>query len=162
MPISATNYDGTKNYEVMETKDLSSTYFEKKNDSKYGLKSIQDGWINENGRIHMGAYATYGVTTFSGNAARIKLRPNVLDKGTLLVGVYKNTGAYSLVMIYWVKSGNTVSVPEVTQLGKSQINVRFATVTDYDIIIDIDNVPQYSGVTAWSSVGINDIVSISV
>lgn len=164
MSIKATNYDQTQEYEVMETKDLSSSYFEKASNSTYKLKDIQEGWFADNSNIKNGALCSRGIYQPVGyNSLRVIVDLFTGgDKGIFVVACQFNQGGQAYSVFYWSKAGNGININGNLHLGPNPIAIRYAAIEGDNILFDLQNVSSYSVVGVWSATGIKELVPISV
>lgn len=164
MAIQATNYDQTREYKVMETKDLSSSYFEKASDSTYKLKDIQEEWFADNSNIKNGALCSRGIYQPAGyNSLRVFVDLFTGgDKGIFVAACQLNQGGQGYSVFYWSKLESGIHIDNNVHLGPNPITIRYATIQGDNILFDLDNISSYSFVGVWSPTGIKGLQPISV
>ena len=147
----------------MQSTDLSSTYFEKKSDGKYGLKAIPLEWFPAGSRILSGALSNATLYTMSGNAVRMELDIAYGDKGILNVYILDNRGVSTAGVIYWVKAGTSVNViAKMLMPGSKDIVVRYSLVSGNTLILDLGDIGVYSSMYVSADKSIMNMYSINV
>lgn len=81
----------------------------------------------------------------SGNALRVEIDITGYDKGMFMIASNGNDASYSWGMIWFSINGQKVNINKEMFINDSKrLNVRYGSVTGTTLIIDFDNIPQYS------------------
>ena len=149
--------------ETLTPDALSSTYFEKKSDGKYGLKSIPMEWFPAGSRILSGSLSVISLYTTNGNAVRLEIDITYSDKGIVDVEILDNRGVFTAGMFYWVKAGTSINViAKMLMNGSKDIEIGFTTIIDNTLIIYLNNVSVYSALFVRSDKPINTMYAVNI